>query len=88
MTVYKELVVATGKYTNAQGEEKTRWSRIGRIMKSEKGYKMKIDTIPLEWNGWAEMVEPEQRNAQAAGGAAPAQKAAPVVSTAAEDLPF
>lgn len=83
MTVYKELIVATGKYTNAQGEEKSRWTRIGRVMKGEKGFKVKIDTIPLEWNGWAEMVDPEQpKNA-----AAPAQ-AAPAVPASGDDLPF
>jgi hypothetical protein len=79
MEVYKKLVVAAGNYT-VNGQEKTRWISIGRLLKSPKGVKLKIDTIPLEWNGWAELVDPDQEEK-----ARPAvkAKAAPV-----DDMPF
>lgn len=65
MEQYKKLVVAAGNYT-VQGQEKTRWIEIGRVLKSPNGFKVKLDTIPVEWNGWAEMVdiEPRQPNAK------------------------
>lgn len=80
MEVYKKLVVAAGNYT-VNGQEKTRWITIGKLLKSPKGVKVKIDTIPLEWNGWAELVDPDNEEKPRAKKAV---QAAPV----ADDLPF
>lgn len=80
MEQYKKLVVAAGNYT-VQGQEKTRWIEIGRVLKAPNGYKVKLDTIPVGWNGWAEMVDIEPRQA------APA-KVSKAEVVAADDLPF
>jgi hypothetical protein len=82
MEQYKKLVVASGKYT-INGEEKTRWIEIGRVLKAPTGFKIKLDAIPVEWNGWAEMVDIERKDA--AGKPAP-RKTQSVVE--ADDLPF
>lgn len=82
MEQYKKLVVASGKYT-VNGEEKTRWIEIGRVLKAPTGFKIKLDTIPLEWNGWAEMVDIERKDAAAKPAA---KKVQSVVAD--DDLPF
>lgn len=82
MKVVKNLIVANGKYTTADGQEKTRWLTIGKVLKSEKGTKIKIDSVPVaDWNGWVEMVDPRTDDAPKA---APAKAAA----VAEDDLPF
>lgn len=82
MEQYKKLVVASGKYT-VNGEEKTRWIEIGRVLKAPTGFKTKLDSIPVEWNGWAEMVDIERKD----GAAKPAPKKTQVVAGD-DDLPF
>lgn len=82
MEQYKKLVVASGKYT-VNGEEKTRWIEIGRVLKAPTGFKIKLDAIPVEWSGWAEMVDIERKDS--VGKPAP-KKTQSVVE--ADDLPF
>ena len=37
MTVVYDLVATTGSYTNAQGEEKKRWEKVGAVHKGQYG---------------------------------------------------
>jgi len=66
----KEVKVITGTYTNAQGPQKNRYSRIGSIIDTKNGPMLKIDNIPLKeggWDGWAYMNDPiDERPTQAA----------------------
>jgi hypothetical protein len=60
----KEISVITGKYTNAQGQEKNRYTRIGSIIETKNGEMLKIDVMPLMdggWNGWAYINEPREK---------------------------
>lgn len=62
---------AVGKYTDAQGVEKTKYAEIGSVIESskEKGsFLLKMDTIPLMWDGWAYLSTPEVRNSNQQGG--------------------
>lgn len=57
------MVGANGSYTNAEGEEKVRWVRIGSVFKREDGTVCaKIDVLPVggEWNGWVNMYAEEE----------------------------
>ena len=57
-----EISAAIGKYTK-DGEEKTRWSKIGTVMETKSGkLAIKIDTIPVNWDGWASLMEPRQKD--------------------------
>ena len=38
-----DLAVATEKYTNRNGEEKTKWQNIGSVMQNDKGFFALID---------------------------------------------
>jgi hypothetical protein len=60
----KEISVVIGQYTNAQGEEKKRYQRIGSIIQTRNGDMLKIDCIPLReggWDGWAYMNDPRPK---------------------------
>jgi hypothetical protein len=61
----KEISVITGKYTNAQGQEKNRYTRIGSIIDTKNGDMLKIDVTPLMdggWNGWAYINDPKLKD--------------------------
>lgn len=45
MTILKELTVAAGKYTDSQGNEKTRWRTIGHLHEGTKGQYITLDPI-------------------------------------------
>lgn len=67
---HKEVTAVVGEYTNAKGETKKRYLKIGAIIESKHGPMLKLDTIPLEWNGYAYINEPydkEQRQPQTRG---------------------
>lgn len=73
-----DLMVAQGQYTNNEGQEKTRWLKIGTIMTTQAGKKaMKLDCLPLnaDWDGWVQMFEPnqDQNNLKTARADAPQQ---------------
>ena len=62
--VINEIKVASGKYTNKAGEEKTSYQRIGSIIETKKGPMIKIDSIPVVeggWSGWAYIFEPRDQ---------------------------
>jgi len=62
--VINEIKVASGKYTNKSGEEKTSYQRIGSIIETKKGPMIKIDSIPVVdggWSGWAYIFEPRDQ---------------------------
>lgn len=43
--ILKELTVATGKYTDQQGNEKTRWRTIGHLHEGKNGQYITLDSI-------------------------------------------
>jgi len=55
---YKEVTAVMGEYVNAQGETKKKYQKIGAIIESKHGPMLKLDVIPLEWNGYAYINEP------------------------------
>ena len=62
-----EITVITGTYTNAQGQQKNRYQRIGSIIETKNGPMLKIDVMPLKeggWDGWAYINEPRERDDQ------------------------
>jgi len=59
--VKKEITAIVGQYTNAQGQQKNRYQRIGSIIDTRNGEMLKLDVIPLKengWDGWAYLNEP------------------------------
>jgi len=63
--IVKEIVVITGSYTNASGQQKNRYTKIGSIIETSKGPMIKMDTIPLKeggWDGWAYLNDPRPKD--------------------------
>lgn len=59
--VKKEITAIVGQYTNAQGQQKNRYQRIGSIIDTKNGDMLKLDVIPLKehgWDGWAYINDP------------------------------
>jgi|TARA_Y100000034_G_C6603837_1_gene262749 hypothetical protein len=61
-----DAVVATGKYTDNQGNEKTRYVNIGTVFKRDDGSVcMKLDAVPVgvpDWQGWVNFFDKKPRN--------------------------
>jgi hypothetical protein len=55
---HKEVTAVIGEYTNSKGEVKKRYMKIGAIIESKHGSMLKLDSVPLEWNGYAYINEP------------------------------
>jgi hypothetical protein len=55
MKPIKKAVATVGKYTDSQGQEKTRYHTIGKLMQRDDGsHCLKIDSLPVggDWSGW------------------------------------
>lgn len=81
------IVFPTGKYIK-DGEEKTNWMRVGVLLETDKGMRIKLDAIPVvtEPSGlWLSVFE-ENDTPRAQPAAQPAAQTAP--STGEPDMPF
>lgn len=61
MGIKYEVVANGGTYTNRNGEEKKRWIKCGIVMETEKGLSIKMESIPVGWDGWAILSEPREK---------------------------
>ena len=55
MSTRLDVIAIVGEYTNAQGETKKRFIKIGSAWdKGQQGISIKLDSIPSgnEWDGW------------------------------------
>ena len=62
--ILNEVTAVVGRYTNAAGDEKKRYQRIGSIIQTKNGPMLKLDVIPLKengWDGWAYINEPRPK---------------------------
>lgn len=64
-----DAVYSGEKYTDREGNEKTRFINCGVVFENDKGQlSMKIESLPVGFNGWLNFYEPkEQDNKQQAG---------------------
>jgi hypothetical protein len=64
MSKLYEITVVSGKYTNKDGQEKSRYQNIGSVIETKNGPMLKLDSIPLPdggWNGWAYLNAPKTK---------------------------
>ena len=66
MAIKYELIATTGTYTNKAGEEKKRWQKIGIVLETARGMSIKMESVPVGWDGWAIMSEPKPKDSPAA----------------------
>lgn len=54
MANYQEVRAKTGE----DKDGKAIWRTIGRVMETKNGPMLKLDTLPLQWDGWAYLKDP------------------------------
>lgn len=59
--------------------DKVHWKQIGVVLQTEKGFSLKLETVPVGWDGWAVLYEPKAKEDKA-----PAKTAADLE----DDIPF
>jgi hypothetical protein len=81
----KKFDVVVGQSYTRNGEEKTKWLNIGAVIETERGLSLKLETVPLGWDGWAKLFEPKPREEQPKpANAVPQDTGAPFN----DDIPF
>ncbi len=61
-----EVKAKNGTYKDRNGEEKARWHNMGVCFQSDQGHlSLKIDSIPVNWDGWVSLFEPKPKEAGA-----------------------
>ena len=79
-----DAVYAGEKYTDREGNEKTRYVNVGALFARDDGsMTMKLESLPIGFNGWINFYEPKERD-QAPRSQRP-QRSAPAVD---DDTPF
>lgn len=58
MSIKYEVSAVTGKYTDKDGNEKNRYTKVGVIIETRNGLMLKAEAIPIGWDGWAYLNEP------------------------------
>lgn len=59
-----DVTAVTGKYTDANGQEKNRYMNIGVIIETKNGPMLKLEGVPVGWDGWAYLNDPKPREDQ------------------------
>lgn len=60
MKVKYEVMAKAGTYEKA-GETKTRWHRCGVVLQSDKGFSLKLESLPIQFDGWLNFFEPKEQ---------------------------
>ena len=85
--------VYSEKYTDREGNEKTRYTNLGSLLERDDGsLTLKLESLPIGFTGWVNFYEPKAREEGGkgeGGSAAPArpQRQAAAPAPAADDLP-
>ena len=58
-----EVIAKNGTYTNSEGVEKTKWHKCGVVLESDKGLSMKLESLPIVFDGWLNLWEPTPKDA-------------------------
>ena len=80
MAVKKQLKAKAGVYTNKEGQEKTRYVNVGVLLETQKGEMLKIESLPVPFDGWIYFADLEKKEVGQNPISAPITKE--------EDIPF
>jgi len=56
-----DAVCITGKYIDKEGKEKTRYLNVGVVLEGDKGASLKLEALPINFNGWINFYEPKPK---------------------------
>lgn len=57
-TLKFEAIAKAGTYKDRDGNEKTRFQKCGVVFESAKGLSLKIEALPVPFDGWLSLREP------------------------------
>ena len=60
-TIKYEVVAKNGTYKDRNGDEKARWLKLGVCFESEKGLSIKLDSVPINFDGWMSLMTPKPK---------------------------
>ena len=73
-----DAVYAGEKYTDRDGNEKTRYLNVGALFQRDDGSQtMKLESLPIGFSGWINFYEPKDREQGAQQGRPARQQPAP-----------
>jgi len=79
-----DAVVVVGEYVAADGTPKKKYKNVGAVLVNDKGQEsLKLDLLPVEFNGWINFYEPKE-HAQGA----PTPQASIVEDGFSDPIPF
>ena len=63
MGVKYDVVAVTGTYQDKNtGEEKKKYHNCGKVIETEKVFRLKLDVVPISGEGWFYLWEPKKKN--------------------------
>lgn len=60
MGIKYEVIAKAGTY-ESNGETKTRWHKCGVVLESSKGLSLKLESLPIVFDGWLNLWEPKAK---------------------------
>lgn len=91
MSKIYDVVAITGTYTDATGRERNRYATLGAVIESRNGLLLKLDLLPINWNGTAFLNTPRPRDGQPSESPRRAPERAPDAPAGGDftdDIPF
>ena len=87
-----DVVAVTGTYTDRNGQERRRFLNCGAVFETDKGLSLKLEALPVGFDGWFQLYEPREEQ-QAPRQAGKPQLARPRQAAVGgedfeDDLPF
>lgn len=61
MAILYKISAVSGKYTDKDGNEKSRYVDMGVVMETKNGPMLKLEAFPINWDGWAYLNDPKAR---------------------------
>jgi hypothetical protein len=83
MAILYKVSAVSGKYKDSEGNEKNRYVDMGVVMDTKNGPMLKLEAVPVGWDGWAYLNEPKQD-----GDRPPRPERRSEPQTVEDDLPF
>ncbi|MCO6445007.1 MAG: hypothetical protein J5J04_13070 [Anaerolineae bacterium] len=62
MAIKYELMAKAGTYTDRDGNEKARWTKCGILMERDGRTSIKLEALPVNFDGWLSCFEPKPRD--------------------------
>ena len=64
MAVLKNITALSGTYKDREGNEKSSYVRCGVILETKNGQAIKLEALPVNFDGWLYMHDPEPKDAK------------------------